>query len=212
MSESSISGRRTPQDERRREIVACAAKVFEERGFSTTTMESIAQSVGLAKPTLYHYFSSKDDILFAIHDEFIDLLIDKQRDPARAEQRPNEQLRGVINDVIGLMGTHRGHVRVFFEHYREMTPAHQSVIRAKRDEYEKAVTDLFRAGMASGEIRPVDPQLATLALFGMTNWTYQWFRPEGTLSAAQMADEFYGYLFDGLAEPPVLDSSISPDR
>lgn len=192
---------RSPSDERRQAIVDSAATLFEQQGYATASMESIARQVGLAKPTLYHYFASKDDILFAIHEEFIDLLIERIHERSARSLAPSEQLQGVVEDVLGLMNSHRGHVRVFFEHYRELPAAQQDVIRAKRDAYESVVTGIIESGIAAGQLRSVNPRLLSLAMFGMTNWAYQWFRADGPLDVADLAAVFWGFLADGIRSP-----------
>ncbi len=193
-------------DARRRDIVATAAQLFETEGFATTSMERIARAVGLAKPSLYHYFASKDDILFAIHEEFINLLIERQEQRAVARLGPSQQLLEVFGDVFDLMDTHRGHVRVFFEHYRELPLAQQEVIKAKREAYERSIEEVIVDGNASGELRGVDPRLVTLALFGMSNWSYQWFRSGGPLTARQIAVQFWDYLMRGIGNEPLPGS------
>jgi AcrR family transcriptional regulator len=104
---------RVKADEKRREVVERAATLFDSAGYHTTSVAELAAAVGLSKPALYHYVSSKDEILFWIHEEFIDLLIAKQK------RRPSDvpasaALREIMSDLLELMDTHRGHVRVFF--------------------------------------------------------------------------------------------------
>lgn len=187
---------RVNADDRRREVVAQAAELFDRVGYHTTSVAAVAQAAGLQKPTLYHYFSGKDEILFWIHEEFIDLLISKEA--ARAPLQAADALLGVMTDVLELMQTHRGHVRVFFEHYRELSLDDQETIRRKRDAYQDAVEAIVRRGVRAGEFRDVDPRLTTLAVFGMCNWAYQWYSVEGSLSPRQIAERFFGLLFIGL--------------
>ena len=183
-------------DEKRRELVGKAADLFDRAGYHTTGVSELAQAVGIRKPTLYHYFSGKDEILFSIHEEFIDLLIERQ------ESRPvlgaSDELREVMADVLGLMDTHRGHVRVFFEHHRELSAADRETIRVKRDRYQSLVEGVIVRGIRDGELRDVDPRLATLAVFGMCNWAYQWYRADGPLSSRELAEVFFDFLFNGL--------------
>lgn len=187
--------------DKRREIADTAAILFEATGYSTTSMAEIARANGLAKPSLYHYFASKDELLFAIHDEFINLLIDRRDQRAAAGLEPEEELRSVFIDVFELMDSHRGHVRVFFEHYRELPEEQQQVIRAKRDDYEAYVQGTVRRASATGRFRDVDPRLVTLALFGMTNWAYQWYRSQGPMTSDQIAVEFCDFLIRGIGVP-----------
>ena len=192
-------------EERKSEIVQTAANLFDAAGYTSTTMEEIARTVGVAKATLYHYFPSKDDILFEIHEEFIDLLMDRQHQ--RLALEPEQELHEVMSDILELMETHRGHVRVFFEHYRELPAPQQETLKIKRDAYEGAVAEIFRKGCVSGVFRDVDPRLASLAMFGMCNWAYQWYQSGGKYRPREIANEFWGFLAHGLSSqqthPPV---------
>lgn len=183
-------------DEKRRELVGKAAELFDEAGYHTTNVATLAQAVGIRKPTLYHYFSGKDEILFAIHEEFIELLIAKEE--ARPGLPAAERLLELMADILGLMETHRGHVRVFFEHYRELPPEAQETMRRKRDAYAALVEAVIARGVETGEFREVDPRLATLAVFGMCNWAYQWYRADGPLTSRQIAELFHDLLLNGL--------------
>jgi TetR/AcrR family transcriptional regulator, cholesterol catabolism regulator len=185
-------------EERKAEIVLTAAQLFDEAGYANTTMEDIARAVGIAKPTLYHYFPSKDEILYDIHGEFIDLLIDRHNQRLAVGLGPEQQLLEVIADILELMETHRGHVRVFFEHYRELPAAQQATIKVKRDSYEKAVETIFREGCESGVFRDLDPRLASLATFGMCNWGYQWYQAAGKYRPRELAYIFWGFLVNGI--------------
>lgn len=198
MAQLDISARKVAADGRRKQIVASAAQIFEHQGYASATMESIARQVGLAKPTLYHYFASKDDIFFAIHEEFIDLLIDGLAERAARGLSVTKQLREVIEDVFGLMQSHRGHVRVFFEHYRELPSEHQDIIRTKRDSYEASVRAIIDQGIADGSLREVNSRLVSLAMFGMSNWAYQWYRPDGPMDIHALADVFWEFLAGGI--------------
>lgn len=193
--------RRLTSQERKAEIVLTAARLFDEAGYGNTTMEDIARTVGVAKPTLYHYFQSKDEILFDIHEEFIDLLIDRHDRRLSAGLSPDQMLLEVMADILELMETHRGHVRVFFEHYRELPESQQASLRIKRDAYETAVEDVFRQGNQLGAFRDVEPRLAALAMFGMCNWAYQWYRAGGKLRTRDLAYVFWGYLVRGIGAP-----------
>lgn len=195
--------RRLTIEERRDEIIRTAADLFDRDGYASTTMEDIAHAVGIAKPTLYHYFSSKDEILFGIHDEFIALLIARHESRLGAGLGVAQLLLEVMADILELMETHRGHVRVFFEHHRELPAAHQETIRLKRDAYEQMVTDVFAEGIEQGVFRQTDPHLASLAMFGMCNWAYQWYRSGGRMRSRDIGYTFWSYLVHGVGVEPM---------
>jgi AcrR family transcriptional regulator len=187
-----------PAEDRRREIVGLAADLFDRHGYSKVTMEQIALSAGIAKPTLYHYFRGKDEILRGIHESFMDLLLDRHTERQRLGLVATDLLLGVMTDILGLMQTHRGHVRVYFEHHRELPPAVRGEIRAKRVRYEGMVRAAVHEGIASGQFRDVDAETATLAIFGMCNWTYQWWRPEAGEDPARAALRMWDLVMRGL--------------
>jgi AcrR family transcriptional regulator len=184
--------------DRKHEIVTAAASVFDRDGYGSTSMDDIARTVGIAKPTLYHYFSSKDEILTSIHEEFIDLLLDRHDRRVSSAVPVQEMLLESMVDILELMETHRGHVRVFFENHRELPAQSRDSIRRKRDRYENAVADAIAANVAAGSFRAVDAHLAALAVFGMCNWAYQWYRPSGPYRPREIAVQFWDMLLRGL--------------
>jgi AcrR family transcriptional regulator len=194
--------RPTPQG-RKQQIVARAAELFDTHGYYVASMEDIAVAVGVAKPTLYHYFKSKNDILYAIHDEFIDLLISEHaaRVAAQPQISVDDRLLGIMQDILELMRTHRGHVRVFFECHRNLQGEQRLAIRAKRDAYTHTVTELLEQGNLDGEFC-CDPAVAALALFGICNWSYQWYDARGAQSTADLANQFWLILRNGIACAP----------
>jgi AcrR family transcriptional regulator len=196
--------RTAPASTRRMEIAALAAGLFDARGYHNASMEDIAEAVGLRKPTLYHYFKSKDEILYEIHNEMIELI--NSRHAARLADGVEIQssaLKALMGDVIELMETHPGHLRIFFEHYRELPAEYKATIREKRARFRQYVRDAIAAGIAGGEFHDVDVELTTLALLGMANWTYQWLRPSSGRSAAEVTDAFWRLAMRGIAVDPV---------
>ncbi len=210
MTDSRVAASATKADKKRGQIVNEAAALFDSRGYHATTMEDIASSVGIAKPTLYHYYRSKDEILYAIHEEFIDLLLAEHAERATdISLGPDELLQGIAGDIIDLMDTHRGHVRTFFEHHRELPAPQRSTIRQKRDQYAKIVENLLQQGVDQGII-DTDPKLCALHFFGMCNWAYQWYRSGDGSTPRSIGEDFWHMLRDGIRvrgnQAPVKDA------
>jgi TetR/AcrR family transcriptional regulator, cholesterol catabolism regulator len=192
---------RTRRGERRqRVILRSAAELFDGRGYHQTHMVDIAAAAGIGKATLYHYFRSKDEILYWLHDEFIELLIERQEIRAQSDMSPSEQLLAVIADILELMDTHRGYVRVFFEHWRELPSTARQLMAARRKHYERLVEQVIADGYADGAFREVDVELSALSLFGMCNWTYQWYKPDGPLRGRDIAAVFHDLFLNGIGQ------------
>ena len=180
-------------DRRRAEVVLGAARVFAERGYDQTSVPELAEALGLAAGSLYHYFPSKEHLLRAICDQLMDPLLE-QAEALPAEQ-PAEHLRALVRLWVEHVVAHRDHMLVFQQerHVIERGAAWRGV-RASRKAFERIVEDaLARAGAGAS----TDPRLALSALLGMVNHTAQWYRPRGRLGATEIADGYVGLLLSG---------------
>lgn len=214
MKPETAAGRRSMStEERRRQIIVAAAELFDNDGYSNSSMEDIAGRLAIAKPTLYHYFRSKEEIFESIHEEFIELLIDKY--VARVDQgvEPSFLILAAMTDIFELMITHHGFVRVFFEHHRELSDEVRHHMTERRSLYESLVRSAIDDCQSLGLLRVSDTKLSTLALFGMCNWSYQWFRDGGRYSAREIARIYWDLFMGGLAAEPTrrLDNNGAPD-
>ena len=99
---------------------------------------SIAHTLAVAKPTLYHYFPSKDETFLDIHGELICPLVERLQQRESPGPGPEQLLLEVMADILELMATHRGHVRVFLPHFRGLPPSQQETIKFKCDAYERS--------------------------------------------------------------------------
>jgi len=186
------------RESRRGEIVARAAEVFDRTGYNRASMDDVAEAVGIAKPTLYHYFRGKEEILFEIHQEFITRLIRQHEVRRGSGLSPRQELLEVMGDILELMETHRGHVRVFFEHVRDLPEDQRDVVRQQRDTYHQMVEDVLQRGIDEGEFRPVEVRMASMGVFGMCNWAYQWYQSAGSLRPREVAYTMWGLLVFGM--------------
>ncbi len=191
--------RRTTEahDEKRIEIIQHCATLFDKVGFHNTSMQMLADEVGLGKPTLYHYFPSKLSILYAIHDAHIGVLLDGLRHEPGTD--PVEALRAACVDILGQIATHPGYVRAFMDNYGDLEGKMRDAIRARRRDYFDGVKNLIIEGVASGRFRAVDPVITTYGFLGMCNWAYKWYPPMAkTRTPEEVADALCGPFFDGL--------------
>jgi TetR/AcrR family transcriptional regulator, cholesterol catabolism regulator len=194
---------------RRAEIVRASARLFDERGYHTTSMDDIAAAVGIKKPTLYHHVQSKTQIVLWIHDELVDDLT-ARLDARVARGLPrSETLFRVMDDILGLLETRPGHLRVYFEHHRELPGEEGRVAREKRDAYTDTVRRLISDGAAAGEFVVENAALTTFAFFGMCNWAYQWYGPGGELPHRTIATYFWRTFMSGVAAGPLPE--LLPD-
>lgn len=184
-------------EERRREILAAASRVFRRKGFAATGMRDVAAELGMTAGNLYYYFAGKEAILAFCQEATLDDLLAGAAEIARLDLPADERLaRLIAAHVTCLNQTWPGslaHLEI-----EALAPEHRAPLAAKRRRYERTIADLIAAGAARGELRDVDPRLATLALLGALNWTVKWFSPAGALGAAEVGAAFARLFLDGL--------------
>lgn len=151
------------------EILSAAAELFDREGYHATTVEDIAAAVDLRKPSLYHYFKSKEEILVGIHQVVADVLIERIQLRIQDGVHPRDNLLEVVNDIIEATETHPGYMRVFLATHRMVNEEDLRAARARRDEYFQLVEGVIAAGVDSGVFKPVNTAVATLIIFGVCN-------------------------------------------
>lgn len=182
-------------DDQRETILARAAELFAQRGYASTSMNNVAEACGFSKPTLYHYYRDKYDLLVNIAEDHVTRLAEVVRE-VEAEGLPAEaRLRQLILRFVGeYAGAQNAH-RVLTEDVRFLEPGDQARVLG----HEREVVAGF--ARAIGEMRPAMRQARltkplTMLLFGMINWMFTWLEPDGELDYEAMApivaDLFFG--------------------
>jgi AcrR family transcriptional regulator len=190
---------RARYDRRQQEVVAVAARLFAERGYQATSMSDLTAATGLAAGGLYHYIGSKEQLLFRICDQLMEPLLQRAREVTAAESPADAQLRELIRVWIEHIEEHRHHMLVFQQERQviESQPQWRRV-RTQRKAFERILDQVLARGEKEGVLAFGDRSLVLLAVLGMVNGTAQWLRPNGRLSAEQIADGYYEALIEGI--------------
>lgn len=178
----------------RDDILEAAAQIFSQKGYHGTSMQDIAEAVSLQKASLYHHVSSKQEILVAILDQALDLLIENMQQVMGSSAPADEKLCQAMQVYLKSMLEHRDLAAVLLLEHRSLDLQAQAHHIPKRDRFEKLWRDLIEEGVAEGLLSTSDIEMATRALLGVLNWTITWYRPEGRLSPEEIAGQ-YGNLF-----------------
>ena len=196
---------------RRLEILRGAGKQFRARGFAETGMRDIAEAAELSPANLYNYFQGKHDILFFCQDNSLDRMIAALEKARRAKTNAAARLRLVIvSHLRCLLDEVEGTAAHLLTN--ALPPRQQRYLVAKRDRYELGVRNLIASGMRSGEFFPGDAALIARAMLGALNWSVQWFRPDGQMTAEEVAEKFADYLIRGLLAKVDSFKQFGPER
>lgn len=176
------------------EILSAAAQIFSQKGFHAASMQDIAQAVNLQKASLYYHIASKQDILLAVLDRALDLLIEHIELVVMQPLPADEKLRQAMAAYLQAMLEHRDLAAVLLLEHRSLEPQYQSRHMLRRDRFERLWRDIVQEGIEQHLFDCTDPALASRSLLGVMNWTINWYRPDGPLLPEEIADQ-YSHLF-----------------
>lgn len=172
---------------KRQRIVDEATKLFYERGYQGTTLDDIADGLGVTKPFIYGHFAHKTDLLYAAAEVGINRTLQTTDRILALKLPPEEKLRLVAEEMVRLVVEEQPHIAVYFREEKYLTPEQTHTIDRKREKFDRQLAGLIREGIKSGAFETPDPDLASLAIGGMLSWIFTWHRPHGRLSDDALA-------------------------
>lgn len=216
---------RKPADQsvHRDDILQAAAEVLQRNGYEAATMKDIAAAVNLTAASLYHHFRNKDTLLLAVLELGLDA-VTQQIEKIAASAKPSDQkLREMIcAHVVGLTdNTAIGAAMVFeiralmhvkppsrnafvedWDEYKSFIQRREAFF-AGRDHFEQLFRQVVSEGIERGTFRPLDVPIFVKTLLGAHNWVSVWYKPDGRLSGAEIAERIASSLLDGILNRPV---------
>jgi AcrR family transcriptional regulator len=182
-------------DKRRDGIVAAAAALYAREGFQGASVSDLAKACGTSKALIYHYFPSKDDILYEVMAAHLDALVDAADDAMQAGDA-RERLRALTLAFMRLYAGAQDSHKVLLNELDNLPPERRADVVLKQRRIIAVVETLVR------EIRPEANSVVlplTMLFFGMINWTHTWFKPDGQMNAEQLADLAVHLMLDGIS-------------
>ncbi|HUQ42377.1 MAG TPA: TetR/AcrR family transcriptional regulator [Candidatus Limnocylindrales bacterium] len=179
----------TRSSAREDEILAAAARIFRQKGYHATSVRDIAESVGLLKGSLYHYIRSKEDLLARLFDGALEDTVRTLDEIASRDAAPTERLREMVKAYVRSVTENIDAVGLYLREWRSLPAPELARLRARR----RAMRALFEQVIADGsrrrEFAGIDEKISALAILGMCNWLFEWYRPRGRLRSGALADE-----------------------
>ena len=182
-------------------LLDVAVAVFNERGYDATSMEELATRLGVTKSAIYHHVSSKVELLRLALDRALDALFAVTEEPGATTGPAIDRLEHVVRGSVRVLAAELPFVTLLLR-VRGNSPVEQAALQRRR-RFDRVVTDLVRAAEEEGDVRPdVDPAITSRLLFGTVNSLTEWYRPDGGLSADDLADALVTTTFQGLRARP----------
>lgn len=180
-------------------VLRRAIDLFIRRGYDATSVGDLAAELGITKSGIYHHFPSKESILGAALDEALEGL---SRAVASAADDTRDgsayvRLRATVESSVRILVAHLPAVTLLLRVHGN-SPVEQAAL-ARRRRIDEQLARLVRAAAAEGSVRPdIDPELISRLVFGMVNSLTEWYRPDGSLHADDLAAAVTRVVFDGL--------------
>jgi AcrR family transcriptional regulator len=179
-------------------LIQKATDLFYEYGYTRAPIRKITEDLELQNTIIYYYFQSKDELLFAIIDAIADELIDNLEDIVEKVDDPLERLRQMLFNQILLIKTKKKEVKILVEDTDKLPrDLLGKILKKHRKIYDLYSYQLRRLQRAK-RIKEIEFPVINFAIFGMINWSYQWFRKNGALSLEDVAGKIIQILFHGI--------------
>lgn len=180
------------------ELLAASVRLFGGRGYHATSMQDLAESVGVQRGSLYHYIEAKEDLLWEIMERAMTSLRAAVQAETAVPGTAAERLRRAVAAHLRAAAAIPDELTILHVELKSLSARRRSAMVAMRDAYEQTFRGLVQDGVAAGEFRAVDAKAVAFAILGACNWFTQWFDRRGAMSHARFAEIFARLFLHGL--------------
>jgi AcrR family transcriptional regulator len=194
-----------PYDERLDHLLKQAARVFAEQGYHATSMRDLSKATGMSLAGMYYYVRCKDELLYHIQERCFTGVLQGAREALDDGSEPAERLEHLIRHHVTFFAAHMSEMKVLSHEAESLTAERQTAIDHLKRQYVDLLADLIGDAQSDGSV--VDNRVAAYALFGMMNWMYTWYDPNGQVPPGPLAEQFANVFLHGITTETT--SSIS---
>jgi len=180
------------RDNKQEQISEIAAALISTEGYKGTSLQKIADKVGVHKSTLFHYIKSKKDLLVHILEQSGDTLAaNLERLSSLEELKPEEKLRVAFEYHLSSVIEDIGGLNIYLNEMKMLPLKHRKIYTQKRQNYEKYFGNIVTEMKGRGYFEGLDTKIVTFGILGMLNSIPRWYRPEGRLTIKEVSDILY---------------------
>lgn len=187
---------------RQQMVIDAAIKIFHRKGYRTTTLDDVAQDLGLTKPALYHYVSSKENLLSLIYLRSLEIFFSTIYEIPNMKLSPVEKMRLFIRRHLkSVVIENLTLFSVFFSEESQLPQEDFQRIQVEKKKFTQVVEEIIEDGVNRGYFKPLNPKIQAYAIIGMCNWLYRWYNPESSpFSPDEIVDQFVSLLENGYVQ------------
>ena len=181
------------------EIVERATELFARKGFGATSLDDVAEALGVSQGALYYHIKNKEEILRLIYLTVLSASEEPLRRIVSSNLSVQEKLQRAIEHHVIVATDRSPAMIVFYREWAHLTGPFAKEIKLRQKAYERYFEQIILEGIASGTFTSaVDPKIATYGLLGMSNWLSQWYHQGGQYTPQQVAKMFTFMIENGL--------------
>jgi TetR/AcrR family transcriptional regulator, cholesterol catabolism regulator len=173
-----------PADSRRRTIVDHAIRLMEEKGFAAVSVQHMADALEFSKANFYHHVDSKERLLYEIFVEHLQFAFRHIEEIVGRDAPIAERFRALIEFYVSMMTERRAVMLVWFKEKAHLTEPHLAEVSELERQITSRLNEFYSSGIAAGQLKPLDPDVIRLAVFGMC---FQFTRLPATVDRARIA-------------------------
>ena len=185
---------------RRDELLELAATMFAESGLCATTVRDIADSAGILSGSLYHHFSSKEEMVDELLRGFLDWLFDRYQQIVATEPNPLERLKGLFMASFEAIADRHAQVVIYQDEAKRLTDQPRfAYVEERNKEQRKMWVDVLNQGIEEGYFRPdIDVDLIYRFIRDTTWVSVRWYQPGGPLTAEEVGRQYLSIVLGGI--------------
>jgi len=186
------------------EIQRVAARLFAYDGYHSTSMRQIARELGMNQSSLYHYFRSKEDILFQLMEDAVDNALTTLKTICADILLPHEKLKKTLNFYARYYAGAPVRLILLVNEQNSLLPEHRAVLVDKQREYVRIFKEIFEELDVHGLAKAIPHSVAIFAFLGMVHYTITWYDKNGPVDLERLAGIFVEIFTQGIL---MLDAS-----
>ncbi len=188
----------TKKADKIKEIHGVVTRLFARNGYHNTSMREIARGLGMNQSSLYHYFDSKEDILYALINDAMDDALNTLEEICKTDISPHGKLNRVLSFYTNFYAGDQDRLRLLVNEQGNLGEDYRRVLIKKERRYVHLIQSILKALADEGRMKPVPPVVATFAFFGMVHYTIKWYDRDGSVKSGELADYFLEIFTKGI--------------
>lgn len=183
-------------DFKREQILEVAERFFYHRGYQATTVDAIAEELGVTKPFIYYHFENKRDILLHLLERTMSRSlsvfdgVDVEKGP------PVEILKELVRRFVLAVIETRVSTAMFWRDEKDLPISDKENIRKMKRDIDGGLARIIERGIESGCFKVNDPKMVSICIAGMISWIYTWYQSDGRCTPDEIADRMSEYILN----------------